>query len=212
MGLGISQASVAGDEVARVRARDVLIERRWTIAALLFLSGLINCLDRTIISVALPVISVDLHLGPAKMGVLLSAFFWSYPLMQVPIGWLSDRFNIPWLRRISNCKPACRCHCGLPVGMGAEKAERACGREAVQGHPEHFGPLPVPGQNPMRFSLARVPLFRAFSSNASSRRPFIRETKGRMWNTANKDQRSSNFRGWPPRTFHQPFINNQRAS
>jgi hypothetical protein len=47
----------AGGEAARARARDVLIERRWIIAALLFLSGLINYLDRTIISVALPVIS-----------------------------------------------------------------------------------------------------------------------------------------------------------
>jgi hypothetical protein len=47
----------AGGEAVRVRARDVLIERRWIIAALLFLSGLINYLDRTIISVALPVIS-----------------------------------------------------------------------------------------------------------------------------------------------------------
>ena len=50
-------------------ARDVLIERRWIIAALLFLSGLINYLDRTIISVALPVISVDLHLRPPKIGI-----------------------------------------------------------------------------------------------------------------------------------------------
>src|SRR5437762_2552077 len=79
------------------RARKILVERRWIIAALLFIAGFINYLDRTIISVALPVIAADLHLGPAKMGVLLSAFFWSYALMQLPIGWLSDRYNIRWL-------------------------------------------------------------------------------------------------------------------
>jgi ACS family D-galactonate transporter-like MFS transporter len=101
MGLGISQIKVPYGEAAGARARDVLVDRRWMIAALLFLSGLINYLDRTIISVALPVISVDLHLGPAKMGMLLSAFFWSYALMQVPIGWLSDRFNIRWLYAVA---------------------------------------------------------------------------------------------------------------
>lgn len=78
-------------------AQQTLVNRRWLLAALLFIAGLINYFDRTIVSVALPVIAADLHLGPAKMGVLLSAFFWSYALMQVPIGWLSDRVNMRWL-------------------------------------------------------------------------------------------------------------------
>ena len=71
--------------------------RRWTIAWLLFASGLINYLDRSIVSVALPLIAVDLHLGPATKGVLLSAFFWSYAFMQVPMGWVSDRFYLRWV-------------------------------------------------------------------------------------------------------------------
>lgn len=71
--------------------------RSWTIAALLFVAGFINYLDRAILSVALPVIAVDLDLGPAAKGVLLSAFFWSYALMQLPMGWASDRFNLKWL-------------------------------------------------------------------------------------------------------------------
>jgi len=79
------------------KAQQILIGRRWVIAVLLFLAGLINYFDRTIVSVALPVIAADLHLGPARMGVLLSAFFWSYALMQVPTGWLSDRYNLRWL-------------------------------------------------------------------------------------------------------------------
>ena len=78
-------------------AGELLVQRRWWFAALLFFAGLINYLDRTIVSVALPVIAADLGLGPARMGVLLSAFFWSYALMQVPIGWLSDRINLRWL-------------------------------------------------------------------------------------------------------------------
>ena len=85
------------DAAFHLHARETLIRRRWWIAVLLFFAGLINYFDRTIVSVALPAIAADLHLGPARMGVLLSAFFWSYALMQVPIGWLSDRYNLRWL-------------------------------------------------------------------------------------------------------------------
>jgi MFS transporter, ACS family, D-galactonate transporter len=71
--------------------------RAWTIAGLLFAAGFINYFDRAIVSIALPVIGADLHLGPAAKGVLLSAFFWSYALMQVPVGWAADRGNLRWL-------------------------------------------------------------------------------------------------------------------
>src|ERR1035437_1979843 len=70
--------------------------RRWTIVGLLFASGFLNYLDRAIVSVALPVIALELHLGPAAKGVLLSAFFWSYALMSLPMGWYSDRYNLRW--------------------------------------------------------------------------------------------------------------------
>ena len=71
--------------------------RRWTVVVLLFAVSLINYLDRSTISFALPLISADLNLLPATMGLLLSSFFWSYSLMQVPIGWCADRFNLYWL-------------------------------------------------------------------------------------------------------------------
>jgi MFS family permease len=72
-------------------------QRRWTIVALLFVASLINYFDRAAISIALPLISKDLHLGPATKGLLLSSFFWSYALMQIPIGWCADRFSLRWL-------------------------------------------------------------------------------------------------------------------
>jgi len=88
----------SGVEAAfHLNARETLVRRRWWIAVLLFFAGLINYFDRTIVSVSLPAIAADLHLGPERMGVLLSAFFWSYALMQVPIGWLCDRYNVRWL-------------------------------------------------------------------------------------------------------------------
>lgn len=71
--------------------------RRWSIIGLLFLASLINYLDRGAISVSLPLIAHDFTLNPTEKGVLLSAFFWSYAAMQVPIGWASDRFNLRWL-------------------------------------------------------------------------------------------------------------------
>jgi MFS family permease len=80
-----------------LKGNEILIRRRWWIAALLLVAGLINYLDRTIVSVAGPVIAKDLGLTPSRMGVLLSAFFWSYALMQIPIGWLADRINLRWL-------------------------------------------------------------------------------------------------------------------
>jgi ACS family D-galactonate transporter-like MFS transporter len=71
--------------------------RRWSIVVLLLVAAMINYFDRATISFALPLISKELRLDPATKGVLLSAFFWSYALMQIPVGWASDRFNLRWL-------------------------------------------------------------------------------------------------------------------
>ena len=71
--------------------------RRWVLVGLLFVASFINYLDRATISVALPLISVDLRLGPETKGLVLSSFFWSYALMQIPVGWCADRWNLRWL-------------------------------------------------------------------------------------------------------------------
>ena len=71
--------------------------RRWVLIGLLFIASFINYLDRATISVALPLISVDLRLGPEIKGLVLSSFFWSYALMQIPVGWCVDRWNLRWL-------------------------------------------------------------------------------------------------------------------
>jgi len=72
-------------------------QRRWTIVGLLFTASFINYLDRATISFALPLVSGDLHLAPESKGLLLSSFFWSYALMQIPIGWCADHLNLRWL-------------------------------------------------------------------------------------------------------------------
>ena len=74
--------------------------RRWSIVGLLFAASLINYIDRGTISAALPLIAHDLHFGPETKGVLLAAFFSSYALMQIPIGWAVDHFNLRWFYAI----------------------------------------------------------------------------------------------------------------
>lgn len=72
-------------------------ERRWSLVGLLTFAALINYLDRATLSVALPQIFLELSLNPTAKGLLLSAFFWSYALMQLPAGWLADHGNLRWI-------------------------------------------------------------------------------------------------------------------
>ena len=81
----------------RVTTAEPATTRRWAIVGLLFTASLINYFDRATISFALPLISTELRLGPEAKGVLLSAFFWSYTLMQIPMGVLADRVNLRYL-------------------------------------------------------------------------------------------------------------------
>jgi len=66
---------------------------RWKLFGLLLILVTVNYVDRGSISVALPIIQNEFRLSPELTGLLLSAFFWSYALMQVPVGWLIDRWG-----------------------------------------------------------------------------------------------------------------------
>ncbi len=61
--------------------------------ALLMLAGAVNYVDRVTLSVAAPLISAELHLKAGAMGVLLSAFLWTYAAAQAPAGALIDRLG-----------------------------------------------------------------------------------------------------------------------
>lgn len=75
--------------------------RRWWLLLLLFLGVGFNYVHRQALSLAAPVMMRELSFTTAAMGVLLSAFFWSYALLQVPAGWLSDRFGVARIYGIS---------------------------------------------------------------------------------------------------------------
>ncbi len=57
------------------------------LAAALF----INYVDRGALPTAAHLIQADLHLTEAQLGMVLSAFFWTYACAQVPMGWLAER-------------------------------------------------------------------------------------------------------------------------
>jgi MFS family permease len=70
---------------------------RWGIVGLLLLSVCINYVDRGSLSVAAPILSKEFSLSPSKLGYLLSAFFWSYTVFQLVVGWLVDRHDVKWV-------------------------------------------------------------------------------------------------------------------
>ncbi|MFZ0594730.1 MAG: MFS transporter [Bryobacteraceae bacterium] len=69
--------------------------RKWAIVCLLALGMLIAYVDRTNLSVVLAISDFRqlFHLTDVDRGVLNSAFFWSYALLQIPAGWAVDRFG-----------------------------------------------------------------------------------------------------------------------
>ncbi|MDB5936433.1 MAG: transporter [Massilia sp.] len=68
-------------------------KRRWAIGALLGAGVLVNYIDRIGLSVAAPQIKAMFELTPVELGLLFSAFAWSYSLLQIPVGMVIDRFG-----------------------------------------------------------------------------------------------------------------------
>ena len=66
---------------------------RWKIFVVMLSLIAINYVDRASLSVAMPYISQEFHIGPAMEGLILSSFFWTYAVMQIPGGMLADRFK-----------------------------------------------------------------------------------------------------------------------
>ena len=60
---------------------------------MIYIGYIICFIDRSAISIALSYIGQDLHLSTATLGVVASAFFFSYAFMQIPGGWLTDKFG-----------------------------------------------------------------------------------------------------------------------
>ncbi|QEL55698.1 MFS transporter [Chromobacterium paludis] len=74
--------------------------RRWRIGWLLGVGILINYFDRISLSVAAPQLQHEFGLSNGELGLLFSAFFWSYALLQIPTGVILDRFGTTRIGRL----------------------------------------------------------------------------------------------------------------
>ena len=64
---------------------------------LLGISVFINYIDRGNLSIAAPMLKDELGISASQLGMLLSAFFWTYASLQLLSGWLVDRWNVNWV-------------------------------------------------------------------------------------------------------------------
>jgi len=67
---------------------------RWLMIGMCFLANAISYIDRANLAIAAPAIRAELGINAAEMGLVLSAFFWTYALMQLPAGWFIDRLGV----------------------------------------------------------------------------------------------------------------------
>ena len=68
-------------------------ERWFPVLALIAVATMVNYLDRTVLGIAAPYLTKELGLTAAALGIVFSAFSWSYALLQIPGGIFLDRFG-----------------------------------------------------------------------------------------------------------------------
>jgi MFS transporter, ACS family, D-galactonate transporter len=91
-------AQAAPDYIRKTPA--VRISRReWIVILLLVLSVVINYVDRSNLGLAMPLLERQFSFSSLRAGELLSAFFWTYALVQLfgLAGELTDRFPVGWV-------------------------------------------------------------------------------------------------------------------
>jgi MFS family permease len=72
-------------------------QQRWLrIIPVAFIMYTIAFVDRTNISLALPEIGRELHLDPAQQGNAFGLFFFGYVLLQIPGGYLAEKWSAKW--------------------------------------------------------------------------------------------------------------------
>lgn len=89
-------SGVPGQPPAAERTASSTMRRssaRYEILALLAIGTMINYLDRTVLGIAAPQLTKELGIGAAVMGIMFSAFSWTYAASQIPGGIFLDRFG-----------------------------------------------------------------------------------------------------------------------
>lgn len=75
-------------------AKPLRWKARYTVLSILVVTWVTAFMDRMVISVAMPYVATDLHLSPWESGLVMSAFFASYSIAQIPGGLLGDVFGV----------------------------------------------------------------------------------------------------------------------
>jgi len=96
-------------------SEDQVPRDRWLrIIPVALLMYTISFVNRTNISLALPAISRDLGLSPSQTGQVAGIFFWGYLLLQIPGGYIAQRWSVKWLISIMLVAwGICAIGCGL---------------------------------------------------------------------------------------------------
>lgn len=89
--MSLNHHAAAGTEAMAAATTATTV--RWRIFAIIFVLVVINLVDRVALSIAMPTIAREFELSAGMQGLILSAFFWSYAGLQIPGGWLIDRFG-----------------------------------------------------------------------------------------------------------------------
>jgi MFS family permease len=84
---------VAMEDLGAARLSSRTIRSRNLAVTLLVIAGCVNYLDRSAVSVGDPEITRSLGFSYSAMGLLLSAFAWSYGFAQIPAGIAVDKFG-----------------------------------------------------------------------------------------------------------------------
>lgn len=69
----------------------------WGLVSLLVVAMVVSFFDRGNLAVSAPVLAPELGISPWGVGLLLSAFFWTYAIGQIGAGWLVDRAEVRWV-------------------------------------------------------------------------------------------------------------------
>ena len=92
----VTSNATANDRTSVASETETIVWKRWFILGLLSIGAILAFASRTNISAALAYKGFvqDFHLDDIGRGLLNSAFFWSYAALQIPMGWLVDRYGV----------------------------------------------------------------------------------------------------------------------
>lgn len=123
-------------------------QARWTMIILCCLANTINYIDRANLAVAAPIMQRELAIDAAVMGVVLSGFFWTYSVMQLPFGWFADRVGarislalaVAWWSVFTAFTAVARgvatlLGCRLMLGVGEAGAYPSCAKVTANWFP-----------------------------------------------------------------------------